>query len=45
MDIEIDKYWDFYTNNFDFIILNTYTTQEEYDERVEEVWLEIKYFR
>jgi len=29
-----DKYYDFYTNNFDFVILNTYTTQEEYDERV-----------
>ena len=30
-----EKYYDFYTNNFDFVILNTYTTQEEYDERVE----------
>ena len=29
-----EKYYDFYTNNFDFIILNTYTTQEDYDERV-----------
>ena len=29
-----EEYYDFYTNNFDFIILNTYTTQEEYDERV-----------
>ena len=32
---KIDKYWDFYTNNFDNIILNTYSTKEEYDERVE----------
>jgi len=31
---KIEKYWDFYTNNFDFITLNTYTNQKEYDERV-----------
>ena len=31
---KLEKYWDYYTNNFDFIILNTYTNKEEYDERV-----------
>jgi len=29
------KHYEYYTNHFDFIILNTYTTREEYDERVE----------
>jgi 7-cyano-7-deazaguanine synthase in queuosine biosynthesis/organic radical activating enzyme len=32
---KIEEYWDLYTNNFDNIILNTYSTKEEYDERVE----------
>ena len=39
---KIDKYWDFYTNNFDNIILNTYTNKEEYDERVEKYGWKLK---
>ena len=30
-----------YTNNFDNIILNTYTNKEEYDEKLK-VWMKLK---
>lgn len=31
---KFEKYWDLYTNNLDFVTLNTYTNKEDYDARV-----------